>query len=315
MEITSTYPLPNRTASMDILRRLRDQRPTLGDALVRIADFVLAEPAEAARLTITELAERTGTSPGTVNRFCHTCGLGGFAELKVALAEEAGRAGSNRWSTDIGRQIHPGDPLEQVLKVVVAANTQALHDTAEQLDLALVDQVAAALSAARNIHLFGVGTSGISADELRIRLQRIGFACWLWPEVHGALVSVTLADDRDVAVGISHSGQITETVDVLRAAAARGATTVAITNDPGSVLAEAADLVLTTSSRAGTAADAQADRHSQLLVLDVLYTRIAQLNHARTVTALETTAAAIDPRRIAKPAPRRRRRNPAPPHP
>jgi DNA-binding MurR/RpiR family transcriptional regulator len=303
MEITST---------MNLLRQLRDQRLALGGALVRIADFVLAEPAEAARLTITELADRTGTSAGTVTRFCHTCGLGGFAELKVALAEESGRAESSRWSTDIGRQIDPADPLEQVLKVVVAANTQALHDTADQLDLALIDQVAAALSSARNIHLFGVGTSSISADELRIRLQRIGFACWHWPEVHGALVSVSLAGERDVVVGISHSGQISETVDVLRAAAARGATTVAITNDATSLLATHADLLLTTSSRAITAADAQADRHSQLLVLDVLYTRIAQLNHARTVTALETTAAAVDPRRIPKPAPRRRRRKPPP---
>ena len=59
----------------DILHRLRELRPAMGGALVRIADFLLAEPAEAARLTITDLADRTGTSPGTVTRFCHTAGL------------------------------------------------------------------------------------------------------------------------------------------------------------------------------------------------------------------------------------------------
>jgi len=291
----------------DILQRLRALRPTLGGALLRIADFLLARPAEAARLTITDLADRTGTSPGTVTRFCHTAGLAGFAALKVALAEQAGRSGTSRWSTDIGRQIDPADDLDQVLKVIVAADTQALLATADQLDLEAVDQVARAVTGARAIHLFGVGTSAITADELRIRLQRIGFACWLWPEVHGALVSVALADERDLVIAISHSGQIAETVDVLRAAAARGTRTVAITNDPTSALAAEAELVLTTAQTSAAPADALADRHTQLLVLDVLYARVAQLNHARTLTALETTAAAIDPHRLPKP---RRRRTP-----
>jgi DNA-binding MurR/RpiR family transcriptional regulator len=165
--------------------------------------------------------------------------------------------------------------------------------------------VARAVTEARAIHLFGVGTSAITADELRIRLQRIGFACWLWPEVHGALVSVTLADERDLVIGVSHSGQIAETIDVLRAAAARGARTVAITNDRTSTLAAEAELVLTTAQTGAAPADALADRHAQLLVLDVLYTRVAQLNHARTLTALESTAAAIDPRRHPKPKRRR----------
>lgn len=291
----------------DILQRLRELRPAMGGALVRIADFLLAEPAGAARLTITDLADRTGTSAGTVTRFCHTVGLSGFAALKVALAEQVGRSGTSRWRTDIGRQIDPADELDQVLKVIVAANTQALLATADQLDLPAVDQVAQAITEARAIHLFGVGTSAITADELRIRLQRIGFACWLWPEVHSALISVALADERDLVIGISHSGQITETISVLRTAAARGARTAAITNDRTSTLATEAELVLTTAQTGAAAADALADRHAQLLVLDVLYTRVAQLNHARTLTALEATAAAIDPHRL--PKPRRRRTN------
>jgi DNA-binding MurR/RpiR family transcriptional regulator len=289
----------------DILRRLRELRPAMGGALVRIADFLLTEPAEAARLTITDLADRTGTSPGTVTRFCHTAGLPGFAALKVALAEQVGRSGASRWRTDIGRQIDPADDLDQVLEVIVAANTQALLSTADQLDLAAVDQVARAITEARAIHLFGVGTSAITADELRIRLQRIGFACWLWPEVHGALTAVALADKRDLVIGISHSGQITETIDVLRTAAAHNARTVAVTNDRTSTLATEADLVLTTAQTGAAPADALADRHAQLLVLDILYTRVAQQNHARTLTALEATATAIDPHRTPKPKRRR----------
>ncbi|MET7280743.1 MurR/RpiR family transcriptional regulator [Kribbella sp. NPDC005582] len=302
MEIASIMVAPG------LLQRLRAGQLT--GALEQISAYLLAEPAEAMRLTISELAERTGTSAGTVTRFCHQVGLPGFAGLKVALAEEVGRAAPSRWTTDIGRSIQPGDDLDQVLKVIVAASTQAVFETADQLDLAEIDRVAHALTDARNIYLFGVGTSAISADELRIRLQRIGFSCWLCTDVHSALISIALAGERDLVFGISQSGQVTETIDVLQAAASRSVRTVAVTNDHASTLAAAADLVLTTA-RTGTAqADAPADRHSQLLVLDVLYARIAQLTHVRTVAALKTTAAMIDPRRTPKPG---RRRAPAQP--
>ncbi|WP_165956468.1 MurR/RpiR family transcriptional regulator [Kribbella antibiotica] len=265
----------------------------LSGSLRQIADFVLAEPSTASRLTITELAERTGTSQGTVTRFCRTCGLTGFAELRVALAEAAG---AQRWSADIGREIGPDDSADQVMKVLMATTTQALADTAARLDLSSVDTVAERLATARQCHFFGVGTSGVSADELRRRLQRIAIPCWSSGDVHSGLVSATLAEPTDVYIGISTSGRITETIEVLRAARDRGALTVAITAHPNSPLAEVADHVLTTAAP-GTDPATLADRHAQFLVLDILYTRVAQHTHADTLPRLIATAKALDSHR------------------
>ncbi|MFC0624071.1 MurR/RpiR family transcriptional regulator [Kribbella deserti] len=289
------------------LDSVRAASASLPESLRRIADFVLSEPSVAARLTITELAERTGTSQGTVTRFCRACGLKGFAELRIAMAEEVGRTGAQRWSDDIGREIGPEDTTEQVLKVLVATNVQALSRTAEQLDLAAVDEVVEKLIAARHCHFFGVGTSGVSGNELAKRLQRIAITCWSSSDVHTGLVAASLAEPADVFVGISSSGKVVETIEVLQAARRKGATTIAITAQPGSPLTDAADLVLTTGRQTSAEpAGALADRHAQFLVLDILYTRIAQATHPQTLTLLVSTAEALQPHRTTPNPPKRK---------
>ncbi|GGO91654.1 MurR/RpiR family transcriptional regulator [Wenjunlia tyrosinilytica] len=303
-----------------LLARVSALRPTFSEALDQVAGYVLKDPAGASRITITELASRVGTSPGTVTRFCRAAGFSGYQELKVALAEEVGRGAQNRWKTDIGRAIEEDDSLEHVMQVVLAANSRALQETAAQMDLGIVDSFAQALVGARQAHFFGIGTSGVAAEELRLRLQRIKVPCWAWQDVHNGLIAAALLGNRDVAVGISHSGRVTETLEFLTEAARRGATTVAITSDALSPLADVAELVLTTSAQAtALRSDALAARHSQLLILDVVYARIAQLTHERTLSALEVTAEAVtahrtpQPRNKSRRAPRGNRPAPASP--
>jgi DNA-binding MurR/RpiR family transcriptional regulator len=284
-----------------VLARLGRARHELTGALDQVAKTVLADPGGVSRATITDLAERVGTSPGTITRFCRALGYSGYQELKVALAEEVGRAANGRWDTDISREIHQGDSLKHVLQVLLAADTRALEQTADQLDLEAVDACVHALVDARQAHYFGIGTSGATAEELRLRLHRIGIPSWSWQDVHNGLVAAALLDRRDVAIGISDSGHVHETVEFLREARRQGATTVAMTADDQSPIAAEADIVLTTAIQATSFhSDALAARHSQLLVLDVLYARTAQLTQERTLALLESTAQAVNPHRIGK---------------
>src|SRR5512145_1459707 len=110
-----------------VLLAVRAKLPEFTGALRRVADQVLTDPAGAARATIVELAERSGTSPATVTRFCRALGFEGYAELRLGIAAETGRARAAGWSVDIGREIEPGDPLEKVLEQVMAADTRAMH--------------------------------------------------------------------------------------------------------------------------------------------------------------------------------------------
>src|SRR5437764_608641 len=92
----------------------------------------------------------------------------------------------------------------------------------------------------------------VLADPASISLHRIGLTCFAWSDTHNALTSAAVLQANDVAIGISHSGATTETVEALREARRRGATTAAITNFARSPITEVADHVLTTAVRETT---------------------------------------------------------------
>src|SRR5215475_15793816 len=73
------------------LVRIRSLLPGLARAEQRVAQVVLDDPAAVAHRSITEVAEAAGTSETTVTRFCKAIGVGGYPELRLALAADAAR--------------------------------------------------------------------------------------------------------------------------------------------------------------------------------------------------------------------------------
>ncbi|UWZ56475.1 MurR/RpiR family transcriptional regulator [Dactylosporangium aurantiacum] len=278
-----------------VLAKVRAQLPELTGALQRVAELILADPAAAARSTIVELAERSGTSPATVTRFCRALGFVGYAELRLAIAGETGRASrTGGWTMDIGREIQPTDPLERVLGQIMAADTQAMHDTASLLDLTEVERAAEAIARADRVDIYGASGSALVGGEMQFCLHRIGIAAWAWTDVHNGLASAALLKPGDVALGVSHSGQTRETIEMIAEASSRGATTIALTSFPRSPLAEVADIVMLTATQATTfRPDALSARHPQLVVLDLLYIAVAQRTHERAHAAFSVTAQAV----------------------
>lgn len=279
--------------------RIHGLLPALTPAERRVAEQVLADPADTVRLTIGELAERSRTSLTTVTRFCRALDLSGYPELRLALAADAGQVRSRSWTLGADASIGPDDPLQRVLANLLATDIRALEETATQLDLAVAEQVVEALGNARRIDVYAVSGSGEVGRDLQRRLHLIGCTCHLWTDVHDALASAALLESTDVAVGISHSGETREVVEALAKARAAGATTVAISNFPRSAITETADLVLTTSARETTyRSGSLSGRHTQLLIIDCLVVGVAQRRSPRSDDAVAKTTDAVRPHRI-----------------
>ena len=104
----------------------------------------------------------------------------------------------------------------------------------------------------------------------------------------------THPDADAVAVAISHSGATTDTYEFLRLAKESGAATNAITNDENSPLAGLADTVLRTAARESPLrSGALGSRIAQLLVVDCLFTGVAQANYEASTSALQRTYRAV----------------------
>ena len=291
-----------------LLGRLRIEGPTMPGALARIAAEIAGDPEAAAHASIVDLAERTGTSTATVTRFSRALGFKGYANLRVAIATETGRAEQARWETDISGDIAPEDSLDSVLKVIATADTRAIQATAAALDMGDVERVATAIAAAGRVEIFGLGSSGTAGSEMAFRLERIRIPVRYRADTHTALTNAALLGPGDVAIALSHSGRTRESIEMLAEAADHGALTVAVTSFGRSPLAEVADVVFTTSVHETTfRLAALSALHSQLLILDLIYVAVAQRTYERTAEALELTVRAVDAHRVPEPHANRKR--------
>ncbi|WP_232836510.1 MurR/RpiR family transcriptional regulator [Lentzea terrae] len=297
------------SAESSPLVKIRSLLPGLARAEQRVAKVVLENPATVAHRSITEVAEQAGTSETTVTRFCKAIGVGGYPELRIALAADTARSQA-RANHDMGGDILPGDDLKQVVGKVAYADARAVEETAEQLDIESLDKVVQAVAGARRVDVYGFGASAFVAFDLQQKLHRIGLTCFAWNDTHIALTSAAVLTGADVAVGISHTGSTAETVEALRVARETGATTVALTNFPRSPITEVADHVLTTAARETTfRSGAMASRIAQLTVIDCLFIGVAQHHVETAKTALEATYEAVSGHRLgARPDGRRRPR-------
>lgn len=289
------------------LVRIRSLLPGLARAEQRVAQVVLDDPAVVAHRSITEVAEAAGTSETTVTRFCKAIGVGGYPELRLALAAATART-SALHAQNFDGDINPSDEIEQIVAKVAFADARAVEETADQLSLEALATVVDLLAKANRIDVYGVGASGFVAFDFQQKLHRIGRMAFTWSDPHKALTSAALLKRDDVALGISHTGSTMETIDFLSVARQRGATTVTLTNFPRSAITQLADHVITTAARETTfRSGAMASRIAQLTVLDCVYVALAQRLADSAQAALDSGEVAIRRRRLgSRPDGRRR---------
>ena len=284
--------------TFSVLNRIETYQSQMPATMAKIAAVLIDDPKAPLSLSITELAERAGTSAASVTRFCRMLGYGGYSQLRVGIAEDVGRGGAKAaWIGNIGT-FGPDDPPDEIRTALLNTHVTSLQTTAGLLDMEAAIRVAQTIVKSRHVDVYGVGGSALTALEIEARLYRIGINVHTWAEVHNGLTSAAILDENCVAIGISNTGRTEETIQMLTVAKASGAYTVAITGNPDSPLARIADEVLVAASPNGylQPADLSA-RHCQLFVVDLLYLLVAQSDFDRTTRLLAASGAAVAPRR------------------
>jgi DNA-binding MurR/RpiR family transcriptional regulator len=260
----------------------------------RVAEAVAGDPAGCAALTVSGLAGLTGTSEATVVRTARLLGYPGYRDLRLALAGLAAQQQSGR-APALTTDIAVDDPLADVVAKLAYDEQQTLADTAAGLDTAQLDAAVTALAAARRTDVYGVGASGLVAQDLVQKLLRIGLLAQAHSDPHLAVTNAVQLRPGDVAIAVTHSGSTGDVIEPLRVAFEHGATTVAVTGRPDGPVAQYADQVLTTSTarESELRPAAMSSRTSQLLVVDCLFIGVAQRTYDRAGPALAASYEAL----------------------
>ena len=257
-----------------MLDRIKAALPSLAPAEQRVGRLCLADPRAFAKLPVSELADRSHVSKPTVVRFCRSVGYDGLADFKLKLAGTVneGVPFIHR-SVDVDDKI--GDVMVKVIDNTVAAllkyRNEASTLSMERAVVALVE----AYKAGRQIQFFGVGNSGIVAQDGQHKFFRLGVNTTAYSDGHMQVMSASILRPGDCVVVISNSGRTRDLMDACDIARKNGATTIVITAS-GSPLASAGHIHLSADHPEGfDKYSPMVSRLMHLMILDILATAVA----------------------------------------
>ncbi|MEW6227772.1 MAG: MurR/RpiR family transcriptional regulator [Bacillota bacterium] len=279
----------NLIPSAGCLPKLRKMFGTLRPAEMKVASCILSNAEQVIYQSITELSTSSGTSDATVIRLCNRLGYNGYQELKIALARELVSPSKN-----IHEDISPTDDLVTAVRKAFQANVQAISDTLDLLSMESLQKAVDAIATARQVHLYGIGTSALAAQDAYYKLLRVGIPANFCADPHMQAISTVLIGGDDVAIGFSHSGSTKDVVDALSLAKAQGARLVCITNRSRSPVAKLADiLLLTASEETPFGSGGMPSVMAQLSVVDALFVGVALKIYDRALQFIERTGEAV----------------------
>ena len=257
-----------------MLDRIKACLSSLAPAEQRVGKLVLSDARSFAQMPISELAHLAHVSKPTVVRFCRSMGYNGLSDFKLKLAGSVSEG-----VPFIHRSVDTDDKTADVLVKVIDNTVAAFLKYRNEASSNQIDKAVAALVAAfqtgRQVQFFGVGNSGVVAQDAQHKFFRLGLHSIAYSDGHMQVMSASILQKGDCVLIISNSGRTRDLMDACDIARKNGATTIVITAS-GSPLASAGHIHLSADHPEGF------DRYSpmvsrllHLLIIDVLATTVA----------------------------------------
>ena len=217
-----------KTTCTAMLDRIRASLSSLAPAEQRVGKLVLSDPRAFTNLPVSELADRSHVSKPTVIRFCRSMGYDGLTDFKRKLAGTVSE-GVPFIHRSVDANDKTGDVLVKVIDNTVAAFLKYRNDAStaaiEKAALALVETC----KNNRRVEFFGVGNSGIVAQDAQHKFFRLGLNAIAYSDGHMQVMSASILRPGDCVVVISNSGRTRDLMDACDIARKNGATTITIT--------------------------------------------------------------------------------------
>lgn len=195
----------------DVIREIKEIATNSEHRFNFIAEYIISKSDIVANLTIKELAQKTYSSPATINRFVTSLQLDGYKEFIYLLRYY------NR--TDIQTQniIHEKN-TEKTIEEYFLNTSKCLKSTKEKILLQqlTIKKVVKHLENAKRILLFAVGGTNSIAEDFGNKMLRLGFQVTTSRDAHNGFYIAKNSREDDFAIFLSYSG---ETTDLIKLAA------------------------------------------------------------------------------------------------
>ncbi|GGJ98902.1 RpiR family transcriptional regulator [Lentibacillus kapialis] len=233
----------------------------------KIYEYIQSNSQQVLYHSLTELSEESGVAEATVLRFFRKLGFKGFQDFKFLFAQEVTVDDDN-------------DHNETYADKIKYNMMQAIENSHEIIDYDELQKCVDAIDAARDVVLFGVGSSGIAVLDMQNRLMRIGKHVGAVTDPHFQFMRASSMDKDTVVIAVSLTGSTKDIVDSVEIAKQQNATVIALTNYIKSPLTQFADHVLLSSAKESPLdSGSLVAKVSQLFLIDLVCTGLTIKNY------------------------------------
>ena len=262
-----------------IRHRILEQYEAFSPTERRVADYLLYARGDELPSS-GEIARELYVSEAALTRFAKRCGFHGFRELRYSFPDTPVPSSTPQPDPSTGR-------VENVYQSL-------LERTFASIDEEAVRRVARMLPQADKILICGIGHSGISALEYRMRLLRIGLNTEVSNESHMLRIMASLLTENSLLLALSVSGRTKEIVQALQIARSKGSATVLITAAENPAGEKYCDEILRTGSiRNLTSGIVVSPQLPLLFIFDLLYSQLISNDYSTAMTAHGATLTAL----------------------
>jgi len=301
MTISETKFRQGASHGLGVRHRLTRDLHDLAPAQRKLAAYLLENIATASDFTITDLADESGVSIGTISALCRRLELRGYQDLRLGLARDAVMFGG---VADVAQGAGPSEngapnQIDDSIWKVFSAGAEALAATAQQLDPQLLERALSMIDEASHVEWVGVGTAGLVAAEGALKFRKLGLNTVSHSDNHQQLMSASVLGPTDLLIVVSHSGRTIDVIECARLAKEGGAGIVALTGLGRSPLAQLADVVIgTVSTDTAFQVEPMASTLAQLAVIQLLFLSALRRGGPEAEERLARTQAALEDRHL-----------------
>ncbi|KRM24345.1 MurR/RpiR family transcriptional regulator [Latilactobacillus graminis] len=269
---------------------LRAYYTNLSEKYKQIADYILKTDHFDQSLTIQELALDCAVSTATISRFAKALTFANFQALKMALL-----AKQRPTDNPLFHEISSTDNYLTMADKIFTSNTNALKATRSLLTDAQLQQAVNYINHAKRLNFFGLGASGIVAQDGYHKFLRTTIPTVYNQDYHLQLMQATQLTVQDCALIISHSGQNKDALEIARILKERRVPLIVITSFGNSTLANLGDVtLLSISEETNYRAEALHALIAQISIVDSLFMMVAVTNGAQTEQSFQAIRTEID---------------------
>ncbi|MGG1486825.1 MurR/RpiR family transcriptional regulator [Peribacillus castrilensis] len=247
-----------------------------------LAHYILQRPEEVSQLTISQIAKKLHISPATITRFCQKLAFSGFNEFRHELKRFVDLRNTPKNMKNIKQVDYFAKLYQDHLGIIDNTFHITTYDN--------IQKAVSFLTKANKIHVYGIGSSGIAAQEFKSKFFRIGLTVEAITDPHQSMMDAALSNENSVVIGISISGTTKEVISAVKIAKKQGACILVFTGDKNSELSQLGDLTLLVTSKNSMHMGQNISPLLPLLLLfDLLYTELVAKDYKNRISIREKT--------------------------